>query len=113
MHLAPKAKLVFELSPKSMSDWRALTLRAVSWKATVWLPRKKVRGITKFKQATVTLDFGSRKWEGQVQFLAARASVVPKPHGTDLIQALTESALARRDGTSKLVPRYLYFGDLF
>ena len=74
--LVPKAKLVFEFSPKTSKDHvrLALTLRAVSWKATAWLPGKKVHGITKLKQATVTVDFGSGKWEGQMQFLAAGAS---------------------------------------
>ena len=101
-------------------------IQAVSWKATAWFPGKKVHGITKLKQATVTLDFGSRKWEGEMQFLGAGATkavyalqdtnwvlkVTPRRQGIDLLKTLTETELARSDGkASKLVPHY--FGGLF
>ena len=113
------------LPPASKSCWRTMTLQAVSWRGTAWLPGKKLNGLTKLKQASLKLDFGSRQWEGDMELLAAGASkavyalqdtnwvhkIAPSRRGTDLVQTLKESELARSDRTSKLVPHY--FGGFF
>lgn len=105
-----------------MSEWSGLTLQAVSWTATELFPGKKVHGLTKLKTATVRLDFGSKKWEGEMQYLNAGISkavyalsntswvlkVAPHKPGWDLEQTLRETMRATTDDkAAELVPRYL------